>query len=66
MNPHTSRREFIKSTSMLPVCAVAGATLMSATRVHHGEQVHKAASHRDVGDIGGPHLIRPIDQKATK
>jgi sugar phosphate isomerase/epimerase len=48
MNPTPNRREFIKSTSLLPVCAVAGATLMGATRT--------SAAPTPVARVGGPKL----------
>ena len=33
-----------------------------ATRpIQDGEQIHEASAHRDVGDVGGPHLVRASD-----
>ena len=31
--------------------------------VHHRDQVEKAAPHRQVGDVGAPDLVRPIDRQ---
>ena len=34
--------------------------------VHHDDQVEKAPSHRDVGNVGGPHLVASIDRHAAQ
>ncbi len=37
-----------------------------AESVHHRRQIHKAARHRDVGDVHRPHLVRPVDHLAAQ
>ena len=37
-----------------------------AEPVHHRREVDKAASHRNIGDIHRPHLVRPLDRYATQ
>ncbi len=32
--------------------------------IHHGDQIHKALSHRDIGNICAPDLVRPVDGQA--
>jgi hypothetical protein len=34
---------------------------VAAVPVHHHDQVEKAAGHRDIRNVGGPYLVRPID-----
>ena len=38
----------------------------TAVPVHDGHKVHKPAFHWNVGDIGGPNLIGPIDAQASE
>ena len=35
----------------------------AAEPVHDGDQIHEAALHRDVGHVGRPHLVGPIDHE---
>ena len=34
--------------------------------VHDGHQEDEAAPHRDIGDVGCPHLIRPLDRQISE
>ena len=34
--------------------------------VHDGDQVEEASSHRQIGDVGAPDLVGPIDPQATQ
>ena len=34
--------------------------------VHYGDQVEEAPSHGDVGNVGGPHLVRSVDRHAAQ
>jgi hypothetical protein len=38
----------------------------AAVPVHDGYKVHESMLHGDVGDIGGPYLIGPIDSQVSK
>ena len=38
----------------------------TAEPVHHRRQVDKPASHRNVGNIHCPHLVRSLDPHATQ
>src|ERR1700722_15174375 len=31
--------------------------------IHHRHQVDKSPSHRNIGDVGTPHLVRPVDDQ---
>ena len=39
---------------------------MPAGPVHDRHQVKKAAPHRDVGDVGAPDMVRPLDHQASE
>jgi hypothetical protein len=39
---------------------------VSAVPVHHRDQIEKAPGHRDVSNVGGPHLVRPLDRQAAQ
>ena len=39
---------------------------MPAGPVHDRRQVKKAAPHRDVGDVGAPDMVRPLDHQASE
>lgn len=34
--------------------------------VHHHDQVEKAAGRREVGDVGGPYLVRPANRQPAQ
>jgi hypothetical protein len=38
----------------------------AAHPVHNDHQVEKALGHRDVGDVGAPHLIDPLDREPAE
>jgi len=39
---------------------------VAAAPVGHRDQVEEAACHWDISNVGGPHLVRPIDRQAVQ
>ena len=39
---------------------------IAACPVHDRDQIEEAAAHRDVGDVGAPDMVRPLDRQAPQ